>query len=134
MWILIRLIFSSTFPYLTFFSLLSYFHFLVVVFGRLFFFYTPVYSLKVKFFYCLKALTVFLLLYGVPPRSCYLFCTKLFFGLFSPLLYPGGFLFSAKSSWNAFTEWLVAPLSPASSLPLSLISFFKHPGLPYDSP
>ena len=67
--------------------------------------------------------------HGVPLKSSCLFCIMLFFGPFSHMLHPYGFLcleLPAKPNWNAFTERLVTPSSAASH---PLLSHFSSRGV-----
>ena len=78
-----------------------------------------------------------LLPHGAPLRSPSLFCIKLFFGPFSLMLHPDGFLSWAlpmSPNWNASTERLVAPSPAASRPPLSHFFSPRLLHLPDESP
>ena len=83
--------------------------------------------MKAKLFPRSRPYLVSLLPYGDPLRSHSLFSTKLFFGPFSLILHPDGFLFLAlptSPNWNAFAERLFAPSPVASRAPpIPLILF-----------
>ena len=107
--------------------------FLVVTFDRSLSFSNYVFSLKTKFFPCLKVLCCI----SVSSWGPSLFCVKLFFGFLSLMLHPNGFLFlalSTLSNWNTFTERLVAPPLAASRLPLSVFSSQRRLYLHYKYP
>ena len=94
-----------------------------------------VYSLKDKFFPCLKALP--LRYHRVSLKSPSLFCIMLFFRPFSHMLHLGGFLFSVLPTvpqWNVFTERLVTPSPTASRPTLSHFSSLRHLYLSYELP
>ena len=79
---------------------------------------------------------VLLFKHGVPLRSPFPFCIKLFFGPFPHLLHTD-FLFLAlpiSQIETNFTERLVAPSPAASRLPLFLFSSLRRVYLPYESP
>ena len=78
----------------------------------------------------------FLLPHGAPLRSPSLFHINLFFGPFSLMLHPDGFLYLAlpiTPNWNAYNERLVAPSPAAFSPPLSHFSSPRLLYLPYES-
>ena len=80
---------------------------------------------------------VTLLPHGVSPRSPFLYCTNLFFGLFSFMLYPNGFRFSViplLPSWNTFTEQPLAQSLVVSRPPQSLFLSLMHSYLLHGSP
>ena len=104
-------------------------HFLDVTFDRTFSLFKHVSLPKAKFFPRLKALRCI----SASSWGPSLFCTKLFFGLFSLMPYPN-VSFSCVNNlpnWKAFTERPVAP-SPAVSRP-PLFHFFSLRPL-YESP
>ena len=84
----------------------------------------------------LKGLTQSIFVLMEPPKKYLFFCLTHFFGRFSLIFYPDGFLFLAlanKSNWNAFTERLVAPSPATSRLPLYLFSSLRCHYLSYES-
>ena len=110
--------------------------FLRVTFDRTLSFSKHVSSLMAKFFHVSRSYTVSLLRHGAPLRSPFLFCTNLFFSVFSPTLHPDGFLSKALSmspNWNASTERPVMPPPAASRPPLSHFHSPRLLYLPYAS-
>ena len=72
-----------------------------------------------------------------PPAPLFLFCIKLFFGPFSLIFHPNGFLFQAlpiSPNWNASIERPVAPSPAASRPPLSHFFSPRLFCLPYELP
>ena len=102
-----------------------------------FFFLNMYLRWRPSFSYVSRPYAVSLLSHGAPLRSPSLFCIKLFFGPFSHVLHPDGFLSQALPiswNWNALTERPVAPSPAASRLPLSHFFFLRLLYLPYESP
>ena len=112
--------------------------FLGVTFDRTLFFSKHVSSLKAKFFPTSQRLTLYhCFIMWAPLRIHSLFCIKPFFGPFTLMLHPDGFLPQAlpiSPNWNASIERPVVPSPAASHPPLSHFSSLKLLYLPYESP
>ena len=104
----------------------------------LFSFSKHVSSLKAKFFPRLKALCcISTSSWGPSKESLSLFCIKLYFGPFSHMLHPDGFLSYAlpiSPNWNASTERPLTPSPAAFCPPLSHFFSPRPLYLPYESP
>ena len=104
-----------------------------VIFDHTLCFSKHVSSLKAKFFRRLKRLRyISASSWGPSKESLSFFCLKLFFGPFSLMPHPDGFLplvLPTLSRCNAFTKWLVAPLPLPLVLPICgvSISHTSHP-------
>ena len=81
--------------------------------------------------------SVSLLPLGAPPRSPFLFCTKLFFGPFSLMLHLNGFLFLSVTNINKLERLHRAASCTITGYLSSSLSHFSLPRLlylPYESP
>ena len=94
--------------------------------------------MKVKFLPLLKALRCISAFSWGSSTQSHFFCEFSFFSAAFHLCFTRMFSFSQRyqyyESLNAFTEWPVAPSSPASHPPLSLFSSLSDLYFPYWSP
>ena len=107
--------------------------FVGVAFDVTLLFYTCIFCQKPSYFPFSKLYTVSLLSHAAASRSPILFYTKLFFGPFSLIPHPDGFLFSVLPRWNALTEWPVAQ-TPSASRPSSVHLLRGVPTFPLNHP